>query len=99
MSTSSLLLACFDNNEDAVIPCTGTLDDKPPSLLPIRVDGCGQPLLSQELTSSSTVQVLIDNYREEAVFEGQNMGSPAVDGDGILHTPLSPRSPYPFLCS
>ena len=88
---SSLLLACFDNNEDAVFPCTGTLDDKAPSLLPIRVDGSGQPLLSQELTSSPTVQVLIDNHREEAISEGQNMGSQAVDGDGILHPLLSPR--------
>jgi len=25
------------------------------------------------------------------VFAGQNMGSPAVNGDGILHTPVSPR--------
>jgi len=36
--------ACFDNNEDVVIPYTGTSDDRPPSLLPLRIDGSGQPL-------------------------------------------------------
>jgi len=28
------LSACFDNNENAVISCTGALEDRPPSLLP-----------------------------------------------------------------
>jgi len=43
------------------------------SFLPIPIDGSGQPLLSQELTSSFTVQVQIDGVSEEAVLEGQNM--------------------------
>jgi len=73
VSKRSRLLASFDNNEDAVIACTGTLNDKPPSLLPIPVDGSGQPLLSLELTSLPTFQVPMDNCREEAVFEGQNI--------------------------
>jgi len=50
-----LLPSCFDNDGDAVAPCKGMLDDKPPSLLPIPVDGSGQPLLSLKLTSSPTV--------------------------------------------
>ena len=96
---ASSLLVWSDNDEDAVILCTGTLDHRPFSLLPIPVDASGQ--LSPELTSSPTVQVPLDNCREEAVFEGQNMGSQAVGGDGILHTPLSsrlsPSSPsFPF---
>jgi len=43
------------------------------SFLPIPPDGSGQPLLSQELTSSFTVLVLIDEVGEEMVLEGQNM--------------------------
>jgi len=43
------------------------------SLLPLPVDGSGQPLLSQESTPSPTVQVPIDEDGKEAVFEGQNM--------------------------
>jgi len=87
----SPLWACCNDNADAVIPCTGMLDDRPPSLLPFPIDGSGQPLLSPELTSSHTVQVLIDKDSEEAVLAGQNTGSPAVNGDGILHTSISPR--------
>jgi len=49
----------FDNNEDNVIPCTGTLNDRPPSLLPLPVDGSGQRLLSLESTSLSTVQMQV----------------------------------------
>ena len=29
-----------------------------------------------------------------AIFAGQNTGSPAVNGNGILHTPVSPRLPH-----
>jgi len=47
--------------------------DRPPSLLPLPVNGSGQPLLSPESTPSLTVQVLIDENSEEAVFEGQTM--------------------------
>jgi len=83
VSKYSPLSACFDNNEDAVIPYLGTLDDRPPPLLLLHLDASGQPLLSLESTSSPTV--------EEAVLEGQNMGSPAVNGDGILDTPVLPR--------
>ena len=43
------------------------------SLLPLPVDGSGQPLLSQESTPSPTVQVPIAEDGEKAVFEGQNM--------------------------
>jgi len=43
------------------------------SLLPLPVDGSGQPLLSQESTSSFTVQVPINEVGEEAVLERQNM--------------------------
>jgi len=43
------------------------------SFLPIPIDGSSQPLLSQESTSSFTVQVQIDEVSEEAVLEGQNM--------------------------
>ena len=85
------LLACFDNNEDAVIPCTGALEDRPPSLLPFPISGSDQPLLSPEPTFSPTVQVPIDEDGEEVVLACQNTGSPAVNGDGILHTPVSPR--------
>ena len=51
------LLACYNSEEDDVIPCKGTLDasDRPFSLSPIPVDGNGQPLLSTELTFSLTV--------------------------------------------
>jgi len=43
------------------------------SLLPLPIDGSGQPLLSQDATSSFTVQVPIDEVGEKAVLEGQNM--------------------------
>jgi len=43
------------------------------SPLPIAIDGSGQPLLSQELTSSFTVQVPINEVSEEALVEGQIM--------------------------
>jgi len=65
-----------------------------PSLLPIPVDGSGQPLLSTELTSAPTAHVPIDKCREEAVLEGQNMSSLAISSEGILHTlRLTPSSP------
>ena len=69
-----------------------TLVDRPPSLLPFPIDGHGQPLFSPESTSSHTDQVPIDEDSEEAIFAVQNMGSPAVKGIGILHTPVSPRA-------
>jgi len=43
------------------------------SLLPLPIDGSGQPLLSQESTSSFTVQVPIDEVGKETVLEGQIM--------------------------
>jgi len=43
------------------------------SFLPIPIDGSVQPLLSQESTSSFTVQVPINWVGEEVVLEGQNM--------------------------
>jgi len=43
------------------------------SLLPLPINGSGQPLLSQESTSLFTVQVPIDEVGEEAVLEGQIM--------------------------
>jgi len=67
------------------------LEDSPPSLLPLSVDGSGQSVLSPESTSSPTVQVLINEDCKEVVLEGQNMGSLAANGDGILHTSVSPR--------
>jgi len=95
VSKRSSLLACFDNNEDAAIPCTGTLDNKLPFLSPLPVDSSGRSLLSPESTSLPTVQVPIDEDGEEAVLEGQNMDSPAVNSDGILHTPrLTPSSSF-----
>jgi len=50
--------------------------------------------VSLELTSSHTDQVPIDEDSEEAIFAVQNTGSPAVKGNGILHTPVSPRLPH-----
>jgi len=85
----SPLLACCNDSADAVIPCTGTLDDRRPSLLPFPIDGSGQLLLPPESTSSHTVQVQIDKDGEEAVLAGQNTGSLAVNGDGILHPSIS----------
>jgi len=98
----SPLLECGNNNlfwhavttADTVIPCSSTLADRPPSLLPFPIDDCGQPLFSLESTSSHTDQVLIDYDIEEAIFAGQNTGSPAVKGNGILHTPVSRRFPH-----
>jgi len=72
---------------DAVIPCSSTLVDRPRSLLPFLIDG----LFSPESTSSHTDQVQIDKDSQEAIFSVQNTGSPAVKGNGILHTPVSPR--------
>jgi len=53
------LECCNDNHfwhtattADAVIPCSGTLADRPPFLLPLPLDGSGQPLFSPESTSS-----------------------------------------------
>jgi len=63
------LSAVFDNNKDADLPCTGTLEDRPPSLLPLPVHGSGQPLFSSGSTSSPTVQVPIDEDGKEAVLE------------------------------
>jgi len=40
--------------------------------------------------------VSIDEDNEETVVEGLNTGSPAVNGDGILHTPVSPHLPFPL---
>jgi len=100
----SHLSACCNDNADAVIPCLGTLADRPISLLPFPIDGNGQPLPSPESTSSHTGQVPINEDGEEAILAGQNTGSPAVNGDGILHIPVSPRltpssSFSPFRCS
>jgi len=96
-----LLECCNDNlfqhaatTADTVIPCSGTLADRPPSLLPFPIDGSGQPLFSPESTSSHTGQVPIDEDSKEATLAGQNTGSPAVNGNGILHTPVSPRLPH-----
>jgi len=61
--------------------------DRPPFLLPLPVNGSGQPLLSPESTSSLTVQVPIDEDSEEAVFEGQTM--PLQDIVKPLQHPLS----------
>lgn len=47
----------FDNDSDAVIPCTGTLEDKAPFRLPNPVDGSGQPLVSSELTTSTSISL------------------------------------------
>jgi len=52
------LATCFNNNKDFVIACTGTFEDRQPSLLPFPIDASGQPLLSPESKSSPTVQVL-----------------------------------------
>jgi len=48
-------------------------------------------LFSPESTPPHTGQVPIKEDGEEAVLAGQNTGSPAVNGDGILPTPVSPR--------
>ena len=44
-----------------------------------------------ESTSSHTGQVPIDEDGEEAILAVSKTGSPAVKGNGILHTPVSPR--------
>jgi len=95
----SPFLACCNGNlfrhasttTAAVIPCKGTLNDRPPSFLPFPIDDSGQPLFSPEATPPHTGQVQIKEDGEEAVLAGQNTGSPAVNGDGILPTPVSPR--------
>jgi len=98
---SPLSECCNDNlfwhaatTADTVIPCSSTLADRPPSLLPFPIDGRGQPLFSPDSISSHTDQVPIDEDSEEAIFAGQNTGSPAVKGNGILHTPVSLRLPH-----
>jgi len=96
----------------AVIPCKGTLDDSTSSRLPVSIDDSGQPLFSLEATSPHTGQVPIKEDGEEAVLAGQNTGSLAVNGDGILPTPVSPgltpscsfppfrrSDPHPFFTS
>jgi len=95
---SPLSECCNDNlfrhtatTPDTVIPCSSTLVDRPPFLLPFPIDGHGQPLFSQESTSSHTDQVPIDEDSEEVIFAVQNTGSPVVKDNGILHTPVSPR--------
>jgi len=95
---SPLLECCNDSlfwhaatTVDTVIPCSSTLVDRPLTLLPFPIDGHGQPLFSPESTFSHTDQVLIDEDSEEAIFAVQNTESPAVKGNGILHTPVSPR--------
>jgi len=108
----SLLSECCNDNlfrhsattVDAVIPCSRPLVGRPPSLLPFPINGHGQPLFSPESTSSHTDQVPINEDSEEAICAVQNTGSPAVKGNGILHTPVSPRLPRsssfsPFRCS
>jgi len=98
----SPLSECYNDNlfrhaatvVDTVIPCSSTLADRPPSLLPFPIDGRGQPLFSPESTSLHTDQVPIDENSEEVIFAVQNTGSAAVRGNGILHTPVSPRLPH-----
>jgi len=68
------LSECCNNNlfrhsattADTVIPCSGTLADRSPPLLPFPIDGRGQPLFSLASTSSHTDQVPIDEDSEEA---------------------------------
>ena len=61
------------------------------TVLPFPIDDSGQPLFSPEATPPHTGQVPIKEDSEEAVLAGQNTGSPAVNRDGILPTPVSPR--------
>jgi len=75
----------------AVIPCKGTLDDSTLSLLPFTIEDSGQPLFSPEATLLHTGQAPMKKDGEDAVLAGQNTGLPAVNGDGILPTPVSPR--------
>jgi len=65
VSKRLLLPTCFDNDGVAVIPRTDTLEQKPPSFLPIPVNDSGQPMPSQGVPSIN--QVPIDNSHEEAV--------------------------------
>jgi len=58
----------IDSNHKEVVP-----QHQGHSLLPLPVNGSGQPLLSQESTPSPTVQVLIAEDGGKAVLEGQNM--------------------------
>ena len=95
---SPLSKCCNDNlfrhaatTADTFIPCSSTLVDRSPSLLPFPIDGHGQPLFSPESTSSHTDKVPIDEDSQEAIFAVQNTGSPAVKGNGTLYTPVSPR--------
>ena len=88
------MLNDFATTADTFIPCSSTLADRPPSLLPFPSDGRVQPLFSPESTSSHTDQVPIDEDSEQAIFAGQNTGSPAVKGNSILHTLVSPRLPH-----
>jgi len=98
---SRLLECCNDNlfrhaatTADTAISSSSMLADRPPSLLSFPIDSCGQPLFSPASTFSHTDQVPIDEDSEEAIFVGQNTGSSAVKGNGILHTPVSPRLPH-----
>ena len=95
---SPLSECCNDNLFGHVVKTADTvissqLVDRPPSLLPFPIDGHGQPLFSPESTHSHTDQAPINEVSEEAIFASQNTGSPAVKGNGILHTPNSPRLP------
>jgi len=64
----------IDNSRREKVPQQqGKHSDRPPSLLPLPVNGSRQPLLSPESTSSPTVQVPIDEDSEEAVLEEQKM--------------------------
>jgi len=51
----SLVSTCCNDNADAVISCTGTLDDSFFPLLTFSIDGSGQLLISPESASSRTV--------------------------------------------
>jgi len=67
-----------EDGEEAVLegqnmPLQDIVAPLPESLLPLPIDGSGQPLLSQESTSLLTVQVPIDEVGEETVLEGQIM--------------------------
>jgi len=63
------------------------------SLLPLPINGSGQPLLLQESTSSFTVQVPINEVGEETILEGQNM---PLDMDSFRsRSCISPAGRYP----
>jgi len=101
----SPLLTCFSGNLvwhaattiAVVIPCKGTLDDRPPSLLPFPINDSGQPLLSPESTLPHTGEVPIEEDSEEAVLAGQNTGWPAVNGGHPAHSCFPWSCPFFFL--